>query len=124
MTPDEVGPLRREEQRRSCDIVGVDQLEFMGLPDGLLQEGLALRKGLAEVIRRHRPEVLLSINHRDSFGPLSWNHVDHRVVGRSLLDAARDAGNPWVFTDSGPSPGTGCVGWPSVGHPRQHTAWT
>jgi LmbE family N-acetylglucosaminyl deacetylase len=114
MAPDDVGPLRREEQRRSCDIVGVDQVEFMGLPDGLLEEGPELRKGLAEVIRRHRPEVLLSINHRDNFGPLSWNHVDHRVVGRSLLDAARDAGNPWVFTDLGPEPWDG-VRWAAFG---------
>lgn len=114
MAPSEVGPLRREEQRRSCDIVGVDELEFLGLPDGLLTEGLELRRAVAEVIRRHRPEVLLSINHRDSFGPQSWNHVDHRVVGRTLLDAARDAGNPWIFSDLDPEPWDG-VRWVAFG---------
>ena len=31
------------------------------------------------------------------------NHVDHRAVGRALLDAARDAGNEWIFTDAGPA---------------------
>ena len=114
MPPAEVAPLRREEQRRSCDIVGVETLEFMGLPDGLLQEGLELRRALAGVIRRHRPDVLLGINHRDSFGPLSWNHVDHRAVGRSLLDAARDAANPWVFTDLPEQPWDG-VRWAAFG---------
>ncbi len=97
--PDEVGPLRRAEQVASCAAVGVIDVEFLGLPDGLLIEGLDLRRVLASAIRRHRPEVLLSINHHDSWGGPSWNHVDHRVVGRSLLDAARDAANPWLFTD-------------------------
>ena len=101
MPPEQVGPLRREEQRASCDVVGVDELEFLGLPDGLLVEGLALRKALTGSIRRHRPDIVLSINHRDTWGGVSWNHVDHRAVGRSLLDAVRDAGNPWIFQDQG-----------------------
>ena len=29
------------------------------------------------------------------------HHADHRAVGRSLLDAVRDVGNPWVFSDRG-----------------------
>ena len=52
-------------------------------------------------IRRHRPDVVLSINFRDSWGGPSWNHADHRAVGRALLDAVRDAANPWCFTDRG-----------------------
>jgi LmbE family N-acetylglucosaminyl deacetylase len=103
MAPSEVGPLRRQEQRDSCAVVGVSQLEFLGLPDGLLQEGLALRATLTAVLRRYRPEVVLSINFRDSWGGPSWNHVDHRVVGRTLLDAVRDAANPWVFSEAGPA---------------------
>lgn len=120
MEPSEARPLRREEQRRSCEIVGVEKLEFMGLPDGLLEEGLPLRRELAAMIRRHRPEVLLSINHRDGFGPLSWNHIDHRVVGRSLLDAARDAANPWIFSDLDAGPWDG-VGWAAFGNSPEAT---
>ena len=101
MPPDEVGPLRRAEQIASCRVVGVDDVEFLGWPDGSIVEGLELRGDLAAAIRRHRPEVVLSINFRDSWGGPSWNHADHRAVGRSLLDAARDAANPWVFTDRG-----------------------
>jgi LmbE family N-acetylglucosaminyl deacetylase len=43
--------------------------------------------------------VLIGVNHHDSWGGQSWNHADHRAVGRALLDAARDAGNPWIFQD-------------------------
>lgn len=101
MDPAEVGPARRAEQIAACAAVGVKTVEFLGLPDGLLVEGIDLRAALCEPIRRHRPEVVLSINHRDSWGGPSWNHADHRALGRSLLDAVRDAGNPWVFPDTG-----------------------
>ncbi len=103
MDPAEVGPLRRAEQVAACRTVGVEEVEFLGLRDGLLVEGLELRAALTETIRRHKPDVVLSINFRDSWGGPSWNHVDHRAVGRSLLDAVRDAANPWVFSDRGPA---------------------
>ncbi len=101
MDPAEVGPLRRAEQIAACATVGVDAVDFLGLPDGLLVEGLELRAALCEPIRRHKPDVVFSINFRDGWGGPSWNHVDHRAVGRSLLDAVRDAGNPWVFPEAG-----------------------
>ena len=99
MTPEQAGPLRREEEVRSAAEVGVQTVEFLGHTDGLVQADLALRSDLAAVIRRHRPEVLISINFREGFGGAGWNHADHRHVGEALLDAARDAGNRWLFTD-------------------------
>ena len=101
--PEEVAPLREDEQRASCAEVGVSELEFLDHRDGLVVADLALRQDLAAAIRRHQPDVLLSINYRDSFGGLSWNHADHRAVGTALLDAARDAANPWVFPEAGPA---------------------
>jgi LmbE family N-acetylglucosaminyl deacetylase len=101
LPPSEVGPVRRREQEESCAVVGVDVVEFLDHPDGSIVEGLPLRADLAAAVRRHRPEIVLSINFRDSWGGPSWNHADHRAVGRALLDAVRDAGNPWVFPDRG-----------------------
>lgn len=101
MPPDEVIALREVEQRNSCAAVGVDTLEYLDHADGLLVEGIELRRDLAGAIRRHRPEVVISINHHDSWGGPSWNHADHRALGRSLLDATRDAGNRWLFTEMG-----------------------
>jgi LmbE family N-acetylglucosaminyl deacetylase len=99
--PEEVAPLRAAEQEESCAAVGVTALEFLDEPDGLVVADLALRRRLASAIRHHRPDVLLSINYRESFGGLSWNHADHRAVGVALLDAARDAANPWIFPELG-----------------------
>lgn len=101
LPPEVVGPAREAEQRESCAAVGVTQVEFLDHADGLVVEDIALRRDLAAAIRRHRPEVVLSINFRESWGGPSWNHVDHRAVGRALLDAVRDAANPHLFTDAG-----------------------
>jgi LmbE family N-acetylglucosaminyl deacetylase len=107
LSPAEVAPLRRAEQVASCAAVGVGEPEFLGYPDGLVVADLNLRRDLAAAIRRHRPEVILSINFRESWGGPSWNHVDHRNVGLALLDAVRDAANPWIFQDAGEA-------WPGV----------
>lgn len=101
MAPAEAGPLRRDEQRASAAIVGVGDVEFLGWSDGVIVEGLDLRADLAGAIRRHRPDVIVSINFRDTWDGGGWNHADHRAVGRALLDAVRDAANPWMFPDRG-----------------------
>lgn len=99
MEPETAGPLRRQEEIASARVVGVDTVEFLGHPDGLVEADHALRRDLAAAIRRHRPEVVICINFRENFGGPGWNHVDHRNLGVALLDATRDAGNRWLFTD-------------------------
>ena len=90
--------MREAEERASAAVVGVDTVEFLdGHADGTIEYGLPLRHDLAVAIRRRRPEVLVSINHHDSWGGPSFNMADHRHVGLALLDAARDAGNRWIF---------------------------
>ena len=91
--------IRSAEQRASARVVGVERVSFLDYRDGILMYSLDLRRDLARAIRHSRPEVLLSINYRRSFGPGSLNHPDHRVVGEALLDATRDAANRWVFPE-------------------------
>ena len=97
--PDECRGIREAEQVESARIVGVDHVEFLGEPDGIVEYGVALRRLLAEVIRRHRPEVVITGNFRDSWGGALLNQADHIAVGRAVLDAARDAGNRWIFNE-------------------------
>ena len=89
--PEEAGPLREAEERASAAVVGVDTVEFLGHRDGVITEGLELRRDLARAIRRHRPEVVIGINFRDSWGGPSLNMADHRHVGIATIDATRDA---------------------------------
>ena len=115
MPPEECGPLRRQEEIESAGIVGVDTVEFLGRPDGLVVANVELRRDLAAAIRRHRPDVVVSINFREHWGGAGWNHIDHRETGLALLDAARDAGNRWLFTDlADPDTGQALDPWPGV----------
>lgn len=102
LSPEVCGPLREEEQRRSAAVVGVDVVEFLDHPDGVLVYGPELRRDLAAAIRRHRPDTVVTINHREDWGtPGSLNSADHRALGQAVLDAVTDAGNRWIFPDAG-----------------------
>lgn len=99
MAPAEAAVVREAEQRASCAAVGVDVVEFLDHPDGTVEYGLPLRRDLAAAVRRHRPELIVTVNHRETYGGTFLNQADHRAVGQATIDAARDAGNRWVFTD-------------------------
>ena len=99
MSPEEVGPLRQQEQRDSAAIVGVDTVEFLDYADGVIEYGLPLRRDVARAVRRHRPDVVITGNYRDSWGPGTLNQADHIAVGRAVLDGVRDAANRWVFRE-------------------------
>jgi LmbE family N-acetylglucosaminyl deacetylase len=102
VAPPECGPLREAEQRESARIVGVDVVEFLGQPDGTLEYGVGLRREIARVIRRYRPEVVITNNFRDTWdGAMLLNQADHINAGRATLDAVRDAANRWIFPEAG-----------------------
>ncbi|MEU0056973.1 PIG-L deacetylase family protein [Streptomyces sp. NPDC006334] len=99
LPPAECGPLREREQRASAAVVGVTAVDFLDHRDGVIEYGPALRRDIAAAIRRHRPELVITLNHRDTWGGIAWNTPDHVAVGRATLDAAGDAGNRWIFPD-------------------------
>ncbi|WP_242906397.1 PIG-L deacetylase family protein [Actinomadura terrae] len=107
MDPEEAGRVRAAEQTEAARRVGVDTVEFLDLPDGMLEYGLPLRRVLTAAIRRHRPEVVISLNFRETFPNGGFNMADHRVLGLAVADAVRDAGNRWVFRDLGLEPWSG-----------------
>jgi LmbE family N-acetylglucosaminyl deacetylase len=99
MEPAEAARVRTAEQRDSAKVVGVDEVEFLDHRDGVLEYGLALRRDIAAAIRRYRPDLVLAVNHRETYGGTFLNMADHRVAGQATIDAVRDAANRWVFTD-------------------------
>ncbi|MEV5879069.1 PIG-L deacetylase family protein [Streptomyces sp. NPDC052101] len=116
LDPATCGPLREREQRASAAVVGVTGVEFLGHRDGVVEYGPALRRDIAAAIRRHRPELVLTLNHRDTWGDGTWNTPDHVAVGRATLDAVADAGNRWIFpelTEQGLEPFDG-VRWVAI----------
>ena len=101
LEPERCARVREAEQRASAAAAGAAAVEFLDHRDGVIEEGPALRRDIAAAIRRHQPELLITINHHDTWGGNHWNTPDHRAVGRAVLDAAGDAGNRWIFPDAG-----------------------
>ena len=99
LAPEECGPLREAEQRAGAAEVGVSVVEFLDHRDGVVEYGLRLRRDLAAAIRRHRPELVVTVNHYDTWPGGGWNSPDHRHTGRAALDAVGDAGNRWIFPE-------------------------
>lgn len=110
ISPERSAPLREAEQRAAAAAVGVHTVQFLDYPDGVIEYGLRLRRDLTVAIRRYQPQLLITVNHHDQWGPGSWNSPDHRAVGRAVLDAATDAANQWIFP---PEPGEPPP-WPGV----------
>jgi LmbE family N-acetylglucosaminyl deacetylase len=96
--PREAGPLREEEERQGAREVGVDVVEFLDHPDGTVEYGLPLRRDITRTIRRHRPELVFTSSFAERIAGFA-NQADHRAVGLATLDAARDAGNRWIFPE-------------------------
>jgi len=99
MAPEQAGPLREEEERASAAIVGVDVVEFLGYPDGTVEYGLPLRRDIARAVRRNKPDIIITGNYHDSWGPGTRNQADHIALGLAVLDGVRDASNRWVFRE-------------------------
>ena len=102
MAPEQTGPLREDEERRGAALVGVSDVEFLGHPDGAVEHTMALRRDLCAAYRRHRPDIVITMNFALTWGEDGGvNHLDHRIVGLAAIDACRDAANRWLFPEIG-----------------------
>lgn len=96
----EMATLRRAEQTAAAKQVGVQDVRFLGYPDGRLEATLGLRKDLARVIRQVRPDRLLCPSPERNYARAGVSHPDHRAAGSAALDAVYpDARNPFAFPE-------------------------
>ncbi len=99
MSPEEVGLLREKEERKAASLVGVRHVDFLNYRDGIIEYGLPLRRDITRSIRKYCPDILITVNHHLTWNGTVLNMADHRWVGLAVLDAARDAGNRWIFPE-------------------------
>lgn len=99
----EVARRRLDEARRATELLGVSELHHLDWPDGEIENDLATREQLVEVVRSTLPEVVVCPDPSAVFfGTHHYNHRDHRVVGWAALDAvAPAAASPLYFPDAG-----------------------
>ncbi|MGH7355096.1 MAG: PIG-L deacetylase family protein [Candidatus Rokuibacteriota bacterium] len=88
MTRERLVKIREEEQRAACRVLGIADVVFLGYTDGVLEPTLALRRDLTRVVRRFRPDAVVSGDPTVRFyGTRYMNHPDHRVQADVTLDA-------------------------------------
>lgn len=114
MAPAIAGPIREDEQRRSAAIVGVDKVEFLGFADSRIVNDAELRDAVADAIRRHRPDVVVSLYSGPEWGPDAPNQSDHMEFGAAVCAAYDDVvaavgvdaaeGRPQALFESAPEP--------------------
>ncbi|HSL47450.1 MAG TPA: PIG-L deacetylase family protein [Candidatus Deferrimicrobiaceae bacterium] len=101
MTRETLVSIREDEQRDACRILGVKETIFLGYEDGMLEPSIALRRELTRLIRRHRPEAVLTGDPTVRYyGATYMNHPDHRVAADVALDAVfPSAGTRLIFPE-------------------------
>ncbi len=94
----------------SCEVLGVQAVEFLRFPDGHLTNSEAARKAVVRLIRRYRPRVVITHDPSQHIfapdpdekpdGTAYLNHPDHRATGNIVLDAIFPAvGNPRSYRE-------------------------
>ena len=94
-----LGAMRRDEFRRSCEVLGVAQYELMDYQDGRLEfvEFPVAAGRLVERIRRFRPDVVITFG-----GDGGQNsHADHMLASMLTTAAFHWAGQTKRYPDAG-----------------------
>jgi len=80
--------LRREEQRAAAAQLGVQDLRFLGYPDGALVPSLALRRDITRILRETKPYRVICQDPATVFVASQYiNHPDHRAAGEASVYA-------------------------------------
>lgn len=101
MHPERLAAIREAEQHAAAAILGVREVLFLNYLDGTLEPNLSLRRDIVRVIRRYRPEIVVTMDPQTLIrGDRYINHNDHRAIGLATLDAIFPAaGNPLYFPE-------------------------
>ncbi len=95
MTRHALVAIREDEQREACRILGVKETIFLGYEDGALEPSIGLRRELTRLIRRHRPEAVLTGD-----PTVRYYGTTHRAAADVALDAVfPSAGTRLIFPE-------------------------
>lgn len=97
----ELAKMREDEQRQANAALGVRETVCLRYPDGEVVASLELRRDLTRLIRRYKPEVVVTGD------PTAWfygqdyvNHPDHRAAAEAAIHAVfPSAGTRMIFTE-------------------------
>jgi len=97
----ELAALREAEQLAANALLGIAETVFLRYPDGELEPTLALRRDLTRLVRRHRPEAVVTGNMEAAFYGRDYvNHPDHRAAAEAAVYAVfPSAGTRLIFPE-------------------------
>ncbi len=88
MVSDQLVAIREVEERAAAARLGVQDVIFLGYPDGELKVSLNLRRQLTRLIRLKKPDIVVTNDPTARwYGSRYINHPDHRAIGDAALDA-------------------------------------
>jgi LmbE family N-acetylglucosaminyl deacetylase len=100
MSRTDMAALRQDEQRAAAAVVGVSDVHFLGHPDGMVRATLDLRRDISRVIRRVRPERVLTQSPERNWDAIFASHPDHLAAGEAAVCAVYpDARNPFAHPE-------------------------
>ena len=96
----EMVEIREAEQRAAAKVVGVSDITFLRHPDGRLESTFDLRRDISRVIRRVRPQRVVSQSPERNFHRVYASHPDHLAAGEATMAAVYpDARNPFAHPE-------------------------
>jgi LmbE family N-acetylglucosaminyl deacetylase len=96
----DIAGIRQAEQTAAAKEVGVEDIVWLGYPDGQVEVSLALRRDIARVIRQVRPQRVVCPWPARNFSFTFASHPDHIAVGEAAMCAVYpDARNPFAFPE-------------------------
>ncbi len=100
MSPDALCAIRHEEQAAAAKAIGAQAVCWLDRPDGYLVPDLDLRREVVRIIRKMKPDILVTCDPQTLFATYGINHPDHRAAGQVVLDAVFPAaGNKEYFPE-------------------------
>ena len=100
MSRTDMAALRRKEQRAAAAAVGVDDVRFLGHPDGMVVANRELRRDISRVIRQVQPQRVITQSPERNWDFIYASHPDHLAAGEAAVCAVYpDARNPFAHPE-------------------------
>ena len=83
LKPEKLAAIREKEQLDAAEELGIEEVVFLRFPDQNLEDCREFRLALSRQIRKHRPDLVVTIDPSNRY----IRHRDHYMTGRVTLDA-------------------------------------
>ncbi|HHY75811.1 MAG TPA: PIG-L family deacetylase [Firmicutes bacterium] len=95
MTREKVAAIRREEQVKAAETLGVKDIHWLGFTDGFLPDIETVRRKIVAVIRKVKPDFIITLDPWLTYEA----HPDHRKTAMAAVEAAMYAPFPLAYPE-------------------------